>query len=181
MEINERGKDKHGHILHNHTFLNDIFKYQNVGVPSKNKFNATAESPELAEFFKENLAEVYRDDQLTDERIKDLEDNCEGKGCDELDDLKDLRKEYFEQGWDRSSLDTSIALFFGNKTTIGQVCSYARGGHAQHDAAHAPMDVEAGRSRRNLALARWSGGDLWGCLSMATTLTLVLACHDRLV
>ena len=30
------------------------------------------------------------------------------------------------QGFARSALDDSIALVFGNKTTIGSVCSYSR-------------------------------------------------------
>ena len=30
------------------------------------------------------------------------------------------------QGYERSTFDDSIALIFGNKTTIGQVCSYSR-------------------------------------------------------
>lgn len=41
--------------------------------------------------------------------------------------LKPIQQNYFNSGLDRSSLDTSIALLWGNKTTIGQVCSFSKG------------------------------------------------------
>ena len=41
--------------------------------------------------------------------------------------LANKKRNLFDKGLDRSSLDASIALLFGNETTIGQVCAYANG------------------------------------------------------
>jgi hypothetical protein len=38
-----------------------------------------------------------------------------------------MEEDWYEKGLDITSLDTSIALIFGKKTTIGQVCSFAKG------------------------------------------------------
>ena len=46
---------------------------------------------------------------------------------DQFEQLTAAQNDFFKKGLDLTSLDTSIALIFGNKTTIGQVCSFANG------------------------------------------------------
>ena len=46
---------------------------------------------------------------------------------DKFEQLTAAQNDFFKKGLDLTSLDISIALIFGNKTTIGQVCSFANG------------------------------------------------------
>uniref|UniRef100_A0A7S4M8E9 Uncharacterized protein n=1 Tax=Odontella aurita TaxID=265563 RepID=A0A7S4M8E9_9STRA len=113
------------------SFLDQIFKYQslgNIADPDNEEINTT-ETHSLNGNLKEFLAKAYFNDQGIDILIKYYEDRDDCSFCKSVveDYLKPLRDKFFNLGFDRSSLDTSIALIFGNKTTIGQVCSYARG------------------------------------------------------
>ena len=77
------------------------------------------------------LAEVFFRELIYDSFF-DLAEDCgpplEQSVCDNaLILLAALRQTSIETGLSRSSLDESLAIIFGNGTTIGQVCSYARG------------------------------------------------------
>ena len=73
--------------------------------------------------FSDDLKDYVIDAFTLSQRITDfLEVN------DDLEWLKQLFTwARVDRGLDRSALDVSIALLFGNKTTVGQVCAYAKG------------------------------------------------------
>mmetsp|Transcript_2549 Transcript_2549/g.3954 ORF Transcript_2549/g.3954 Transcript_2549/m.3954 type:complete len:1065 (-) Transcript_2549:183-3377(-) len=127
LSINNEGIDIHGKIIANK--LDEIFQYTKVG--DNGGIIGVSGTPELSQDLKNFLAEAYFTDQSIDDLIAFFSD------CDEEDEplcqailelfLAPLRDNFFNNGLDRKSLDTSIALVFGNKTTIGQVCSFAKG------------------------------------------------------
>ena len=120
-------KDEHGQLTSE--FLDDIFKYVVVGDPGDGQnLDNTLPTPQLSDELKIFLVEAYFDEQKLD-KDTDYYEYC---GTDEnnpfqaqciinMDDNKLAQTEGYNLGKDRSSLDTSIALIFGNKTTIGQV------------------------------------------------------------
>lgn len=152
LSIKDSATDTHGQLTAK--FLSDIFDYVEVGSGANQKVVDTQGTPHLSEDligkitpkFKrecingrsvscflcpslpsEFLARAYSLDEAIDEAIKFFED-CDGEICSFFAAfLKDLARDFYDKGLDRTSLDTSIALVFGNKTTIGQVCSFARG------------------------------------------------------
>ena len=128
LDIDDSATDDHGKLLSE--YLDKIFDYQPVGDPDDDEeIDNMGSTPKLSEDLKDLLAEAYFVDQLVDDLIEYFEDQDDCSLCDWLVEnwLEPLRERYFSLGFDRSSLDTSIALIFGNKTTIGQVCSYTRG------------------------------------------------------
>ena len=129
LNIKDSAIDEHGQI--EAEYLDEIFEYVSVGpsdglVSGGNTFTTS---------FREQLAQAYYTDQLIDDLLEvfgkcaEDDESALQEVCQSLVDnfLTPLQNDFFNSGFDRSSLDTSIALIFGNKTTIGQVCSYARG------------------------------------------------------
>mmetsp|Transcript_14026 Transcript_14026/g.41072 ORF Transcript_14026/g.41072 Transcript_14026/m.41072 type:complete len:182 (+) Transcript_14026:1997-2542(+) len=112
------------------SFLDQIFKYQslgNIADPDNEEINTT-ETHSLNGNLKEFLAKAYFNDQGIDILIKYYEDRDDCSFCKSVveDYLKPLRDKFFNLGFDRSSLDTSIALIFGNKVinyVLGNPCS----------------------------------------------------------
>lgn len=122
--------DIHGQI--NVTYLDEVFNYINVGDGSG--IDNTESTPTLTDALKEVLIRSYSEGQDIDEKIefydecKDDDDDERAEFCsDEKNRLVSEKEKLFDNGLDRTSLDASIALIFGNKTTIGQVCAYAKG------------------------------------------------------
>lgn len=124
--------DKHGQI--NVAFMNQVFDYINVGDSSG--IDNTGSTPTLTENLKNQLIFAYSIGEDIDTEIEyykecqDSEDytDAQKEVCKkEKEKLQTLKDDLFEFGLERSSLDASVALFFGNKTTIGQVCAYANG------------------------------------------------------
>ena len=108
------------------THLDDIFEYVSIGSST----GLTSTDNSLGTSLKTDLTHAYFYDQYIDERIKyyeecaendDNTDEQKNECIAEGDNLKVTRSEFTSKGFDRSTLDTSIALVFGNKTTIGQV------------------------------------------------------------
>ena len=108
------------------THLDDIFEYVSIGSST----GLTSTDNSLGTALKTDLTHAYFYDQYMDERIKyyeecaendDNTDEQKNECIAEGDNLKVTRSEFTSKGFDRSTLDTSIALVFGNKTTIGQV------------------------------------------------------------
>ena len=135
VRIDDGAKDEHGQL--NEKFLNELFHYEpvgNIGDNEKIIDIPDTETPRLSDELKDYLAQAfyYYDAKSLDDFIAFYDDcvrfswglfpSCGGLACF----LLNIRNKFFKK-LDRSSLDTSIALVFGNKTTIGQVCSFARG------------------------------------------------------
>lgn len=124
--------DKHGQI--NVTFMDQVFDYINVGDSSG--IDNTESTPTLTENLTNQLIFAYSIGEDIDTEIeyyKECQDSQDytdpqKEVCKkEKEKLQTLKDDLFEFGLERSSLDASVALFFGNKTTIGQVCAYANG------------------------------------------------------
>ena len=109
--------DKHGQFLDQSTYLNKVFEYIKVG-PSNGLDNTS--TPVFSTALKRLLVELFTLSGDLDSFITFLEDS----GSDEID--VDSIIDLSGRGYERSTFDDSIALIFGNKTTIGQVCSYSR-------------------------------------------------------
>jgi len=132
--------NEHGQIKSDSTFLDKAFFYQPVG--RSDGIDDSGATPMFMSHLDTLLVENYAkgvDLVLEIEKNKELlqqEDEknpCEKDCEDEKARLKGLIKDYEEQlktltnqGLVRSQLDDSIALLYGNGTTIGQVCSYAQ-------------------------------------------------------
>ena len=121
----ESEKDKHGQL--EAEFLDEIFLYVAVGEDGEELIDIKG-TPHLSPKLQTFLAEAYYTDQLIDDWIQYFKD-CDSSFCKTILELflEPLQAKFFGKGLDRSSLDTSIALIFGNGTTIGQVCSFAKG------------------------------------------------------
>ncbi|KAL3768372.1 hypothetical protein ACHAW5_005210 [Stephanodiscus triporus] len=84
-------------------------------------------TPNLDETLKEWLADRFKERDFFDAQYAYFK-KCKTETCvDYFAQLKSQKDDWYDQGLDTTSLDTSIALFFGNKTTIGQVCSFVKG------------------------------------------------------
>ena len=123
--------DQHGQLKS--SFLDQIFDYVPVelsngrieygGLPD---FNLSL-TPNLSVDLKEWLADRFQETDLFDAQYKYFK-KCSTPFCKTyFEKLQTQIDDYFKQGLDITSLDTSIALIFGNKTTIGQVCSFVKG------------------------------------------------------
>ena len=121
--------DIHGQI--NVTYLDEVFNYIDVGDISG--IDNTESTPTLTDALKDVLIRSYSEGQDIDEKIEfydecKYDDGSRGAFCTrEKNRLVLVKEDLFDNGLDRTSLDASIALIFGNKTTIGQVCAYAKG------------------------------------------------------
>jgi len=141
LRLNGNALDEHGQIKSDSAFLDKAFFYQPVG--KSNGIDDSGATPMFSTNLDTLLVESYakgvdlvleieKEEELLE---KEKEKNpCDGACKAEIDRLKVLIKDYEEQletltnqGLVRSQLDDSIALLYGNKTTIGQVCSYAKG------------------------------------------------------
>ncbi len=123
--------DQHGQLKS--SFLDQIFDYVLVqlsngrieygGLPD---FNLSL-TPNLSEDLEEWLADRFQETDLFDAKYKYFK-KCSTPFCKTyFEKLQTQIDDYFKQGLDITSLDTSIALIFGNKTSIGQVCSFVKG------------------------------------------------------
>ena len=136
--------DEHGQFLDQSTFLDLVLDYVKVGDNDGLDGTGPGETPSfsttLDEFLVGNYAlNAYIPNIIEDykELIEVYERSCpsgDQEECDTLILIFELFIGYFQtllsersnQGLARSALDDSIALVFGNKTTIGSVCSYSR-------------------------------------------------------
>ena len=118
-------KDDHGHIVVKH--LDKIFKYVELGTGTMELENNDDSTPQFNKQLKDFLVSAYATSESLAEQAKFWSDS-DFPGSDALADSYEMILAInANQGFDRSSLDTSIALIFGNQTTVGQVCAYARG------------------------------------------------------
>ena len=134
MSINDGGRvvDGHGQILDQSAFLDQVYNYINVG--DSDGIKIVDGTPIFSAGLKSKLIEVYTLGENIEDMIEDYEKRVEKEDAGPVKELcklilailKDLRATLSNQGLVRSQLDTSIALLFGNKTTIGQVCSYSK-------------------------------------------------------
>lgn len=142
LRLNDTALDEHGQIKSNSVFLDKAFFYQPVG--GSNGIDDSGATPMFSVNLDTLLVESYAkgvdlvlEIKMNKECVKE-EEECNGGDDDACEKRKkvceDLIKDYEEQlrtltnqGLVRSQLDDSIALLYGNKTTIGQVCSYAKG------------------------------------------------------
>lgn len=125
--------DKFGRLTS--PYLDQIFDYVPVET-SNNKVIRYGDSligdnftltPKLSPGLKEWLADRFKDNDLFDAQYKYFK-KCTTTDCQSyFEKLKTQNDDYFKKGLNITSLDTSIALIFGKKTTIGQVCSFAKG------------------------------------------------------
>ena len=142
--------DEHGQFLDQSTFLDRVFDYVKVGDGGSDGLDGTGPgdtptfSATLDQFLvnsyasNENIMNLIQDYQKL---IEEYERSCpfgdqtlDQTLCDLLisiyesliETLQTLLSESSNQGLARSALDDSIALVFGNKTTIGSVCSYSK-------------------------------------------------------
>ncbi|KAL9191170.1 hypothetical protein ACHAXT_000876, partial [Thalassiosira profunda] len=126
LGISTDGTDKHGQLIA--TKLDQLYNYIAVGSDTPGIDNSQ-NPPGLSDELRDYLAFAYSSGQFFDDRIEYFEslDECDAFCEANLAIYRALKDAFFQLGLDRSSLDASIALTFGNKTTIGQVCAYAKG------------------------------------------------------
>ena len=121
--------DDHGQL--NSEFLDEVFEYIEI---SDSGIQYDGNTPDFTAPLREDLANIYWIAQLVNDLIERYED------CEDDDDsdiaafctvmvnfLEGIRDTLIARGLTRDRLDTSVSLLVGNKTTIGQVCSFARG------------------------------------------------------
>ena len=129
LRINDGGTDMHGQIQA--TFLDGIYKYVSVGDIGEDQELVAGQdgTSTLSGNLKSYLARQYSLDESFDNNIAYYQglDECDESCEDSINALVEMRETFFGGGLDRSSLDDSIALIFGNQTTIGQICSFAQG------------------------------------------------------
>lgn len=118
--------DEHGQIKEDSTSLDDVFNYVSVGDGSgiDNSGATPMFSTALKELFisqyilAEDLAALLE----TYEECEDDKDADKADACTSMaNSVRALLTAVSNQGFERSQLDDSIALIFGNSTTIGQV------------------------------------------------------------
>ena len=137
--------DEHGQFLDESTFLDRVFDYVKIGDTGSDGLVGTGpgESPTFSTTLDELLVDNYAANENIENLIEDYEirieelQSCPSGDQDDCDLLTTIYNAIIallqqilstksNQGLARSALDDSIALVFGNKTTIGSVCSYSR-------------------------------------------------------
>ena len=99
-------------------YLDEIFEYVSVG-PSDGLVSGGSDN--FTDSFKDSLAQAYYTDQQLDDSLEAWGECAEVEEDDDLkaacqslvDEFTPLKNIFFNNGFDRSSLDTSIALIFG--------------------------------------------------------------------
>ena len=111
-----------------------MFNYVNVGEDINDRLSTSNGSPILNPSLRTLLVESYSQEERNNALIeyydecKDDEDDARADECKkQLEILEKEQADLEMRGLSRLQLDDSIALIFGNKTTIGQACSYSRG------------------------------------------------------
>ena len=115
-------KDVYGQITGK--YLDEIFKYHPIGDVTEGE-RLEDDGTTFSEELKNIIIEAYARSEEISDLIKMYDDEGNDKKKALLESLK--QSIFVDRGLDRSVLDTSIALLFGNKTTVGQVCIYAKG------------------------------------------------------
>ena len=105
-------------------YLDEIFKYVEISGISDAELDDDSGTPHFKEALKKFLVSTYATSESLSALVNFLDENNFEALANVYEYMLELNA---EQGFDRSSLDTSIALIFGNSTTVGQVCAYARG------------------------------------------------------
>ena len=141
ISIDAGDTNKHGQLQA--LYLDQIFHY--VAVDTSNgqiSFHEPISEPHLSTRLKKWLASRFMERDLFDAQyqyFKKCSDNGDKKCSNDVKDfecrdcvdnfekLQTQKKDWFDQGLGITSLDNSIALIFGTKTTIGQVCSFVKG------------------------------------------------------
>lgn len=120
--------DEHGQFQSGSTFLDVLFDYVDVGELESN------DPPSFGDSLKELLVESYSQEERNNRLIeyynecKDDEDDDRAEDCKmQLETLEKEQDNLVRAGRSRVQLDDSIAMVFGNKTTVGQICAYSRG------------------------------------------------------
>jgi hypothetical protein len=122
--IKTTSTDQHGQLKS--SFLDKTFDYVPVNLNNEGIEYPSNLTPRLSVPLKKWLANRFKETDLfyaLYEYFKDCGANCNAYFAE----LQTQQEDWFGLGLDITSLDTSIALIFGNKTTIGQVCSFAKG------------------------------------------------------
>ena len=131
------GKDEYGKLISK--YLDKIMKYVKIGDVGEGEILEGAHRTKISEKLRSRLVKDHADAHYASLMVEYF-----GKSdTPETDFLKNgilyllkeekrkeferVLKKYVSKGKDRSALDTSIALLFGNETSIGQICSYAKG------------------------------------------------------
>ena len=125
--IDPSNTDQHGQLKS--SYLNEIFVYVPVDLNNGEiEYGGNLSlTPNLSEALTKWLADRFKERDLFDAQYQYFK-KCQTAFCvDYFKKLQTQLDDYFEQGLDINSLDNSIALIFGNKTTIGQVCSFVKG------------------------------------------------------
>ncbi|KAL3786294.1 hypothetical protein ACHAW5_001907 [Stephanodiscus triporus] len=124
--------DKHGQLQSK--YLDEIFDYVQVdlsngqidyGGGGSGTFDRSI-TPNLNTNLKKWLAARFKERDVFDAQYQYFKEN-EREFTYFTEKFKKQQDDWFGLGLDITSLDTSIALIFGNKTTIGQVCSFVKG------------------------------------------------------
>ena len=128
FNIAQNASDEYGQ--RNKIFLDKVFQYREIGDGASGNIDNTRLNDQAVSY----LAVEYREGKRIEDAIE-FYDDCKNDRDDERakecktrwQTNKDEQTRRFHRGLSRSSLDASIALLFGNETTIGQVCAYANG------------------------------------------------------
>ena len=129
--IDVKNNDIHGQLQS--SFLDKIFHYVPVDLSNGRieyggsiTFNRSI-TPNLNEPLKKWLADRFKERDLFDAQYQYFK-KCSTSFCTTyFKELQTQQGDWYGKGLDITSLDTSIALIFGKKTTIGQVCSFVKG------------------------------------------------------
>ncbi|KAL3784268.1 hypothetical protein ACHAW5_005992, partial [Stephanodiscus triporus] len=123
--IDAKKTDKHGQLQS--SYLDEIFEYVAVALSNGIQYGGIGVTPHLSETLKEWLADRFKERDLFDAQYQYFK-KCKTESCKNyFAELQMQQDDWYDKGLDINSLDTSIALIFGNKTTIGQVCSFVKG------------------------------------------------------
>mmetsp|Transcript_7547 Transcript_7547/g.9862 ORF Transcript_7547/g.9862 Transcript_7547/m.9862 type:complete len:849 (+) Transcript_7547:78-2624(+) len=121
---NDGKVDKYGQLQGKH--LDTVLKYVILG---DGAMRTDDDQFKFSTTLKKFLVDAYAYMQTLTESEAFIRELSDGGGIFTViaDILKAVRADFADKGLYRSSLDTSISLVFGTKTTVGQVCAYARG------------------------------------------------------
>lgn len=120
--------DVHGQFRSDSTFLDALFDYVNVGSLKSN--DPLSFDDALKTLLVQSYSQEERNNRLIEyhNECKDDEDDGRAKECEkQLETLEKEQDNLARDGLSRVQLDDSIAIVFGNGTTVGQICAYAKG------------------------------------------------------
>lgn len=136
------GKDEYGKLISK--YLDEIMKYVKIGDVGEGEILEGDHRTKISEKLRSRLVKDHADAHYASLMVEyfgksdtpekgDLKKGSKWEEEGEVtkgtkkEEFERVLKKYVSKGKDRSALDTSIALLFGNETSIGQICSYAKG------------------------------------------------------